>query len=153
MKFKSLVLASLLAVVGVFAVNAGDFAAAKVTCPIGSVWEKEEKDSFAECNLPKDIEEQPSLMTTVTTIINIIVGVVAVIAVIVIVVGGIFFVTSTGESAKVARARNTIIYGVVGLVISLLAFAIVNFVLKAVFGGGEDDGGDKDSYVQDIMIG
>lgn len=153
MKFKSLVLASLLAVVGVFAVNAGDFAAAKVTCPVGSVWEKEEKDSFAECNLPKDIEEQPSLMTTVTTIINIIVGVVAVIAVIVIVVGGIFFVTSTGESAKVARARNTIIYGVVGLVISLLAFAIVNFVLKAVFGGGEDDGGDKDSYVQDIMIG
>lgn len=153
MKFKSLVLASLLAVVGVFAVNAGDFAAAKVTCPVGSVWEKEEKDSFAECNLPKDIEEQPSLMTTVTTIINIIVGVVAVIAIIVIVVGGIFFVTSTGESAKVARARNTIIYGVVGLVISLLAFAIVNFVLKAVFGGGEDDGGDKDSYVQDIMIG
>lgn len=152
MKFKSLVLAGLLAVTGVFAVSAGDFVAAKVTCPVGSVWETEEKDSFAECNLPKDIDEQPSLMTTVTTIINVIVGVVAVIAVIVIVVGGIFFVTSTGDSAKIARARNTIIYGVVGLIVSLLAFAIVNFVLKAVF-GGEEKSSDEDAYVQDIMVG
>ena len=46
---------------------------------------------------------------------------------------GISFATSQGDSGKVAKARNTILYGVVGLVVALLAFAIVNFVLSSVF--------------------
>ena len=41
--------------------------------------------------------------------------------------------TSQGDSAKVAKGKNTLIYGVVGLIVALLAFAIVNFVLKSVF--------------------
>ena len=39
----------------------------------------------------------------------------------------------TGDAAKVTKAKNTIMYGVVGLVIALLAFAIVNFILNNVF--------------------
>ena len=50
-----------------------------------------------------------------------------------IVMGGISFATSQGDTAKVAKARNTILYGVVGLVVALLAFAIVNFVLNSIF--------------------
>ena len=51
-----------------------------------------------------------------------------------IVMGGISFATSQGDASKTTKARNTILYGVVGLVVALLAFAIVNFVLGAVFG-------------------
>lgn len=58
----------------------------------------------------------------------------------------VLFVTSTGEASKTTRARNTILYGVVGLVISLLAFAIVNFVLGSVFKVG--GAGDADSSEQ-----
>lgn len=75
-----------------------------------------------------------NLMTHVQRIINVVIGVVGVIAVVIIIVGGISFTTSQGEAAKVAKARNTILYGIVGLVIAILAFAIVNFVLGAVFG-------------------
>lgn len=110
-----------------------------VTCPAGSLKEGQDLPSYAECNL--DDAGQPDLMDTVTQILNVIVGIIGVLAVAVIIIGAVFFVTSQGDAGKVARARNTILYGIVGLVISLLAFAIVNFVLGAVFGGGSGSGG------------
>ena len=58
----------------------------------------------------------------------------AVVAVIMIVLGGIFYVTSTGDSGKVAKAKNTIIYAAIGLVISLAAIAIINTVIGAIGG-------------------
>lgn len=79
------------------------------------------------------ISKTGSLMGILTTIINVIVGVVGFVAVAMIVVGGIGFATSQGDANKVAKARNTILYGVVGLVVALLAFAIVNFVLGSIF--------------------
>ena len=131
--------------------------ASAVTCPTGSI--RGEANSYAECNLPEKETNERDLMETVVTVINVIVGVVGIVAVAVIVIGAVFFVISTGEAAKTTRARNTIIYGVVGLVISLLAFAIVNFVLTSVFkasgGGGSDDGdsgGDSDGRVTTSLI-
>ena len=73
-------------------------------------------------------------MTRSNTIINVIVGLVGIISVAVIVIGGISFATSQGDTAKTTKAKNTVLYGVVGLVVALLAFAIVNFVLQSVFG-------------------
>lgn len=52
-----------------------------------------------------------------------------VIAVIVIIVGSITFATSAGNSANVTKAKNMILYAVVGLVVILGAFAITNFVI------------------------
>ena len=121
---------------GVLGATADTYA---VTCPAGSLKEGQDLPSYAECNL--DNTGQPDLMDTVTQILNVIVGIIGVLAVAVIIIGAVFFVTSQGDAGKVARARNTILYGIVGLVISLLAFAIVNFVLGAVFGGGSGSGG------------
>lgn len=93
-------------------------------------------DSITECSEwtgGEGISDNSDLMGILTTIINVIVGVVGFVAVVMIVVGGISFVTSQGDSGKVAKARNTILYGVVGLVVALLAFAIVNFVLSSIF--------------------
>ncbi len=144
MKLKALVLAGMVAISSGFGVLAfsGD-SYADVTCPAGSVREGSTAKTYAECNLPEESADDPKLMDTVTTILNVIVGVVGIIAVAVIIIGGIFFVTSTGDAAKTTRARNTILYGLVGLVVALLAFAIVNFVLKSVFdngGGGTESG-------------
>lgn len=75
-----------------------------------------------------------NLMGTLNTVINVVLAVVGFVAVIMIILGGISFITSQGDSSKVTKARNTILYGVIGLVIALLAYAIVNFVLMNVFG-------------------
>ena len=66
--------------------------------------------------------------------INIILWVVGVAAVIVIVVAGLKYVTSSGNPSAVSSAKTTILYAVIGLVIAVTAYAIVNFVLKS-FGG------------------
>jgi Type IV secretion system pilin len=52
-----------------------------------------------------------------------------VVAVIVIIVGGITFATSSGDSAKVTKGKNMVLYSVIGLVVVLAAFAITNFVV------------------------
>ena len=73
------------------------------------------------------------LMEVLQVIINVVLGVIAFIAVVMIIMGGIQYTTSSGDTAKVTKAKNTILYGVIGLVIALLAFAIVNFVISNVF--------------------
>lgn len=155
MKLKTLAVAFALvfsSLVGVSAVATAD-TYAECKCPAGSYkGEGASCTSLAECNIPTDAPGmEKELVPRVIDIINAIVGVVSLLAIIVIVIGGILFVTSTGEAAKVTRAKNTIIYGVVGLVISLLAFAIVSFVSTALFKKGSSStttGGDTSSSTE-----
>lgn len=72
------------------------------------------------------------LMPMIKNVINIVLGIVGVVAVVMMIMGGISFITSQGDAGKVTKARNTILYGVVGLIVALLAFAIVNFVLESI---------------------
>jgi hypothetical protein len=65
-------------------------------------------------------------------IINILLFLIGSIAVIMIIVGGIRYVVSNGEQAAITGAKNTILYAVVGLVVAVMAYAIVNFVLKGL---------------------
>jgi len=51
------------------------------------------------------------------------------VAVIMIVVGGVRYTTSNGDSSAIKSAKDTILYAVVGLVVAMMAFAIVNFVI------------------------
>ncbi len=55
-----------------------------------------------------------------------------VISVIMIIVGGIMYALSAGDSGKAGKAKDTILYSVIGLAITMLAYAIVNFVIKAL---------------------
>ncbi|MDR1032537.1 MAG: pilin [Candidatus Nomurabacteria bacterium] len=63
------------------------------------------------------------------TIVNVILFLVGAISVIMLIYGGIKYTTSAGDTAKVTSAKNTIMYAIVGLIISILAFAIINFVI------------------------
>lgn len=110
-----------------------------VTCPDGTLNAGIDLP-IAECNIDQE-KNTTDLMSTISTIISVVLGIVGLVAVVMMILGGIGFVTSQGEAGKVAKAKNTILYGLVGLVISLLAFAIVNFVLSGVFKTANDTGG------------
>lgn len=75
-----------------------------------------------------------NLTENIISIINVIIGFLGIVAVIVIIVGGVQYMTSTGDAGKVKKAKDTILYGVIGLVICALAFAIVNFVISNILG-------------------
>lgn len=65
----------------------------------------------------------------IKTIINILLFIIGAVAVIMIVIGGIRYTLSNGDSSQITGAKNTILYAVIGLVVALLAYAIVNFVV------------------------
>ncbi len=73
-----------------------------------------------------------NLMKIVRNIINTLLFLVGVIAVIVIIVSGIRFVTANGNQDQVTSARNGIIYSCVGLAVSLMAYAIVYFIIDNI---------------------
>jgi len=74
---------------------------------------------------------QDDLKGFIKTIVNILLFVLGAIAVIMIIIGGIRYTTSNGDSGQVSSAKNTILYAVVGLVVAILAYAIVNFVIDS----------------------
>ena len=67
------------------------------------------------------------ILSKVTTIISILAGIASVIL---IIVSGFMYVTSNGDAGKLSTAKTTIIYAIVGLVIVVMAQAIVLFVLN-----------------------
>lgn len=131
MKLKQAVLSAVtLASLGVSLVMTGT-ASAAVSCPAGTLHAGESKPTYAECNIDSSATTD-DLLGTVKNIINAILGVLGIVAVVVIILGGFTFLTSQGDAGKVMKGRNTLLWGVIGLLVSLFAFAIVNFVLGAI---------------------
>lgn len=126
---KKLILASL-AVVGVVATATATvpvISPAKAVNPYGAC---DASSSSAICKGKGESLSEGFVKPT----INIILWVVGVAAVIVIIVAGLKYVTSSGNPSAVSSAKTTILYAVIGLVIAITAYAIVNFVFKS-FGG------------------
>lgn len=70
----------------------------------------------------------PQLEATITTIVNTLLYAVGIVAVIVIIVAGLQYILAAGDQAKITKAKDTVLYAVVGIVVAALAFAIVTFV-------------------------
>lgn len=75
-----------------------------------------------------------------TTITNVMLFGVGAIAVIMVVIGGLRYVISGGNSTNITSAKNTILYAVIGMIIAILAYALVNFVIGSLVPGGEYGG-------------
>jgi hypothetical protein len=69
---------------------------------------------------------------TVSNVLELVFGVAGIVAVLIIVIAGMRYSISQGDPQATAKAKNTIIYAVIGLVIAISAFAIVGFVLGSV---------------------
>jgi hypothetical protein len=61
--------------------------------------------------------------------------VIGAVSVLMLIYGGIRYTISGGEAKAVTDAKNTILYAIVGIVVALLAYAIVNFVLSQLVTG------------------
>ena len=75
-------------------------------------------------NVPTSANE---VFKTITNIMFFIIGAVSVIM---LIYGGIRYTTSGGNANNVTAAKNTIMYSIIGLVVAILAYAIVRFVVN-----------------------
>jgi hypothetical protein len=66
------------------------------------------------------------------TATKIIAGLAGAAAVIIMVLAGIRYITSDGDAEQVSRAKKTIIFSAVGLIVIILGQAIINIVLGKV---------------------
>ncbi|TWO98754.1 hypothetical protein EUA79_02655 [TM7 phylum sp. oral taxon 351] len=83
--------------------------------------------------MPTELIGDNGVFSRITNTVLLIVGL---ISVIMLVYGGLRYILSGGDSKKVTDAKNTILYAIIGLIISMLAYAIVHFVLNSVIGVG-----------------
>ena len=120
-KIQTIFAVSLLVVLGAF-----------VFTPAGSVGAAGPLDAVCVDNADSEVcqNKDDSSDSFVSAIINTLLYVVGAVSVLAIIIGGIFYTISGGSSSNVTKAKNTIIYAVVGLVVSFLAYAIVNWVFN-----------------------
>ena len=78
---------------------------------------------------PDDAKRACGLGDSIQTVINVLLFIIGVVSVIMIIIGGIRYTISNGDSGQITTAKNTVLYAVIGLVVALLAYAIVNFVV------------------------
>ncbi len=129
MKKVSVILASLLALpVIAFGVTTlvADSASAQLDLESGI-------NSAKGTGTPDNVTEDDGLIKKV---VNLLLWAIGIISVIMIIIGGIRYAISNGDSNQVTAAKNTIMYAVIGLVIAIFAYAIVNFVLFQTAGIG-----------------
>ena len=107
------------------------FAAGKVRCPNGD--EANNLTGCSDISTSNNNLNSNNLMTTLNTIINVVIGIIGFVAVMVIILGGVQYTTSAGDSGKVKKAKDTIMYGIIGLIVALMAYSIVNFILSNIF--------------------
>ena len=100
-------------------------------------------DNSAICdnsNVPPEVKKasgcpgatDDNLPGIIQAILNSIILILGTVAVIYIVIGGVTYMTSTGDANKVKKAKDTILYATIGLVICALAATIVNFTINII---------------------
>jgi len=66
----------------------------------------------------------------IKTVVNVLLWAVGVLSVIMIIFSGFRYITSSGDASKTKSAQSTLIYSVVGLIVAIMAWAIVNMVIN-----------------------
>jgi hypothetical protein len=106
------------------------------TAPVGAVnafKNNDTVDAVCKDNATKDsavcASKGDDVNKFAANIVSILLFAIGIVSVIMIIVGGLRYTTSNGDSARITAAKNTILYAVIGLVVALLAFGIVNFVV------------------------
>lgn len=65
-------------------------------------------------------------------ITNVALFLIGAISVLMLIYGGIRYTLSAGKSEEVTKAKDTIMYAIIGIIVAILAYAIVNFVLSTL---------------------
>lgn len=88
----------------------------------------------SKLDIPKDGNGDPIALNGTTTerVLQMVFGVAGGVAMIMIIIGGFKYISSLGNPQNVAKAKDTILYAVIGLVVCIAGYAVVQFVVQGV---------------------
>lgn len=81
---------------------------------------------------PGSLPTTAASSSEIQTILSIVFGIVGALAVLFITISGFKYILSNGDPQKASRAKEGILYSVIGLVIAMSAEAIVAFVMGRI---------------------
>ncbi len=84
---------------------------------------------YAE-NLDLPAAEDSDVRDMAVTVVKYLITFLGIIAVVIILYGGFVWMTAAGNEDRVSKAKSIIVAGIIGLVVIMAAFAIVNFVIN-----------------------
>lgn len=107
-----------------------------VTTPI-----QQPADPYSACNNNSSSVacQKGDVYDVIQNIINILLSVVGVIGVVMVIIGGLRFTTSAGNPDAIKVAKNTILYAIIGIVVSFSAWALVTFVIDRLQTGTKNN--------------
>lgn len=77
-------------------------------------------------------ENTATLVNRISTIVNALLVLVGIVAAIYLVLGGVRYVMSQGNEGEAEKAKLTMLYAIIGIILIGLSAAIVNFVIYTV---------------------
>lgn len=95
-----------------------------------NIWNQEACQANPNANVCQSANADQNVNGIIRTITSTLLFLLGAVAVIMIIVSGFKYVASNGDQSKVASAKNTLMYSVIGLVVAVAAYAIVDFVLS-----------------------
>ena len=116
-----------------------------VVMPLGSV--SAELGKYCGENGTPCIDSIDYLLPTITSTLWMIFAAVAIVC---FIIAGLLFMTSSGAPDKLAKARSAFMWGIVGVVVAIIAYSIVVILENALAGGvGSNHGcrGGEQFYV------
>lgn len=75
---------------------------------------------------PVSGSDKEGILIKAANLLTLLVGVASVIM---IIIGGILYALSSGDSARINTAKNTVLFAIIGMVVAVLAQALIRFVL------------------------
>lgn len=88
------------------------------------------------------LTQQTNLRDFVVNAVNFVLGFLGLVAVVMVIYGGFMYVTAGGQEEQTTKGKKSVMYAMLGIVIILISFALVNTVIKGV-GKGTDQGVDQ----------
>lgn len=104
------------------------FGTASVASAAVDIWGGEGCEGAKTDLCEKKKSGKGNVASFVGPIVQILLYISTIVSAIVIIVSGIKYATSAGDSGKVTSSKNALTYAVVGLVVSILALVVIQFV-------------------------
>jgi len=77
-------------------------------------------------------KDKDELAPMIKIIVNNLLYILGAVSVLVIIFSGISYTLSAGDANQVSKAKNTLMYAIVGLIVAILSYGIVNFVIDTI---------------------
>ena len=82
------------------------------------------------------VSKSTDITTLILKVINYAIIIIGVLGVLIFIYAGFLYLTASGDQEKLERAKNTLLYAVVGIVVAVLGLVAVNTVERFIVQGG-----------------